>query len=203
MKKEQTRQIEKKRNRALPFVLGVLAALLFVGAIELPLAYWFTRPKAAPVQPEGEETTISCDLSVPWYEQYSIVTHALGTVDGRSETNSKEAFLESYGRGARVFEADLSLTADGYLVVRHDFTSTSFWNLEQTMQENMFYADYMNAKIGYFYTPLDIDGLLALMKEHPDVYLITDTKSKEEDQVKEVLRRFSEALERAKDESLR
>ena len=204
---ENDRQIREKSGRARRkgrrrgVVAGLVVTLLCVALVEVPLAVHFLRPDSPP-ETETEETAPSCDFTSPWYEQYRIVTHALGTVEGRTETNSREAFIESYESGARVFEADMSLTADGYLVVRHDFASTSFWNLEQTMDENMFYSDYINAKIGYFYTPLDIDGLLKLMKEYPDTYLVTDTKEYEEDGVRETFRRFREALERAGDETL-
>ena len=191
----------KSRNYGLPVL--ILLIFILAGVICNAVIMVVQNTERVDVPQSTDASAPRCDFTKPWYEQYMIVTHALGNVDGRSETNSREAFIENYNKGARVFEADMSLTADGYLVIRHDFTSTSFWNLEQTMDENMYYADYMNAKIGYFYTPLDIDGLFALMREYPDTYLVTDTKLKDEDGVKETFRRLNEGIERADDPTLR
>lgn len=195
-KKEAKRHKRQLRRR-------VIITLVIATVIELPLAFFATRYYDEHKSNASGEV---CDFSVPWYEQYDIVTHALGTVDGRAETNSREAFLESYARGARVFEADMCLTADGYLVIRHDFTGTSYYNLEQKTENTdngeIIYGTYMNTKICYLYEPLDIDGMLELMEKYPDTYLVTDSKFTDERSVKEEFRRFSEAIERTGDTEL-
>lgn len=197
-RKKEAKQ-NKKRLRRRVIITLVLATL-----IEVPLAFfaagYYERHKSGA---SGE----SCNFEIPWYEQYNVVTHALGTVDGRTATNSREAFLESYARGARVFEADMCLTADGYLVIRHDFSGTSYYNLEQKTEDTddgqIIYGTYMHTKICYLYTPLDIDGMLSLMKEYKDTYLVTDSKYTDENSVKEEFRRLTEAVERAGDEELK
>ncbi len=198
---ERKKQEEKRRRRQRR--THVIVALLIATVIELPLAFFGARYY---IDHRSGASGEVCDFTTPWYEQYNIVNHALGTIDGRVGTNSKEAFIDSYERGARVFEADLCLTADGYLVVRHDFTGTSYYNLEQSDKDTdngeIIYGTYMHTKICYLYTPLDIDGMLALMEEYPDTYLVTDTKYTDEKSVKEEFRRLNEAIERTGDKEL-
>ncbi len=164
-----------------------------------------TEPETEPETiPETEPPKPQADLSIPWHEQYTIVAHALGCVEGRTETNSKEAFLESYAQGQRVFEVDLTLTSDDRLVARHDFEQMSYYNLEQVVGEEivMDYETHMSQRIKYKYTPLDIDGMLKLLAEHPDAYLITDTKETGFGTVSTQFTLLDEAVERI-DPSLR
>ncbi len=114
-----------------------------------------------------------------WYENNRLVAHALGSIEDKKETNSKEAFLNSWGNGIRVVEADFSTTSDGTLVVRHDFDQDSYYNLEQKVVGStaMPIDRYLTEKINFRYTPLTAAQLIQLMTEYNDVYLITDTKN--------------------------
>lgn len=131
-----------------------------------------------------------------------VVAHALGVVDGRAGTNSRDAFLNSVRNGHQVLEVDLQLTGDGHLVARHDWDQDSYYTLEQTFAGVMDRQTFLNTPICYYYTPLDIDGLLALMKEYPGVYIVTDSKDTGEKAVRAQFRALSEAVERADDPSL-
>lgn len=144
--------------------------------------------KASPESGEGAD----------WHEKYPIVAHALGTVAGRTETNCREAFIESYENGQRVFEADFMLTSDGKLVVRHDFDDNSYYNLEQSpgAEYVMDYNAYMSSKIRGLYTPLDADGLCALLAEYPDAYLVTDSKATDKATVEREFKLLAEAVEK-------
>ena len=53
------------------------------------------------------------------------VAHAMGGIDGRLYTNTREAFLQNYSRGFRVFELDLAMTTDSALVLAHDWYTGS------------------------------------------------------------------------------
>ena len=88
------------------------------------------------------------------WTELPIVAHALGTVEGRVETNSKDAFLESYEKGHRLFECDFQLTSDGKLVLRHDWEQISYYNLEQSFAGVMDWETFMQTPIAYYYTPL-------------------------------------------------
>lgn len=121
--------------------------------------------------------------------------HALGSVQGRANTNSKDAFLESYEAGQRVFEVDLQLTSDGALVARHDWEQISYYNLEQTYAGVMDHAAFLASPICFYYTPLDIQGLMELLIQYPDAYLVTDSKDTDEQSVRAQLRNLKKAVE--------
>ena len=106
-----------------------------------------------------------------WHESAPSIFHALGGIGNRAYTNSKEAFLENYKNGARVFEADFSVTKDGVLVLAHDwenFCSRTGLSSVPTVE------DFKKAKIDGLYTPVTSSELVALMCEFPDVYIVTD-----------------------------
>lgn len=115
-----------------------------------------------------------------WYENTRLIAHALGVIDGKAGTNSKEAFLQSYDNGFEVLEADFSVTSDGALVVRHDFDQDSYYTLEQVVKNGstqMDLARYISEKICFRYTPLTAKDLITLMAEHEGIYVVTDTKN--------------------------
>lgn len=148
-------------------------------------------PAAATASAETEPAAL------PDWKTIPIVAHAMGTVDGRRETNSADAFLASYEAGQRVFEADLQLTSDGVLVARHDWEHISYYNLEQTYAGVMDHETFMNTPICYYYSPVDIDRLLALLISHPDAYLVTDSKDTDEATVRAQLKAIARAVERS------
>ena len=196
---------ERRLNWTTPGVMiFTFTVLVLVLAVALPLtAYFASKNKQAAEVAAIEAAKPKCDLSAPWYEQYTVVTHALGAVEGRIHTNAKEAFLENYERGSRVFEADFCLTSDGELVVRHDFTGTSYYNLEQRDIGEMTYEQYKDSVICYNYTPLDVKELFGLMLQYPDTYLVTDTKVDDEETTRKIFEKFCEAMDATGDATLR
>lgn len=152
------------------------------------------------------QQVLEADSGNRWHSENMLVAHALGAVEGRLETNSMEAFVESYESGHRVFEADLVLTDDNRLVARHDFEQISYYNLEQVVRnaENtvMSYEQFMSEKINYMYTPLDIEGLIGLLCEYPDAYLITDTKNTDAESIELQFSQLADAVKACGDESV-
>lgn len=106
------------------------------------------------------------------WTQYTYVAHALGGVENNTYTNSREAFLQNYRLGQRVFEADLRLTSDGGLVVVHDLPMNDEGKL-------MTEKEFKKCKVQGKYTSLSFTDLAKLMKKYPDIYLVTDTKETE------------------------
>ena len=109
-----------------------------------------------------------------------VIAHGLGEVGGVTTLNCLEGFLEGYAKGVRVFEADLRLTADGRVVLRHDWWNTSWqsgidWARIPTRDK------FLSEKILDKYTPLSFRDLLQLMEVYPDICVITDTKFTESD----------------------
>ena len=181
--------------RAAP-VAAISAAGL--GRQELP-----DPPEEDPPEPEAEPES-KPEPEAPRTDWWTIpvIAHALGTVDGRRETNSLDAFLESYEAGHRVFEVDLQLTSDGHLIARHDWEQISYYNLEQKFAGVMDRETFLHTPVCYFYTPLDVDGLVALLQDYPDAYLVTDSKDTGEETVRAQIRELARAIEAAGDPDL-
>lgn len=106
--------------------------------------------------------------------EHQLVAHALGSVDGEAGSNSREAFIENYEKGFRVFEADFSLTKDEHVVVFHRF-SESYIGLYKDIQQTA-RAEFKEKKFKDRFTLMTADELLELLREYRDAYLITDTK---------------------------
>lgn len=114
---------------------------------------------------------------------FAAVSHAGGQLDGVNYTNCREAFEQSYSdRGHRVFEADLELTSDDRLVLRKDWEPYLYRYLGQTPPEGaregnpLSLEQFRKLKIRDQYTPMTIDDLFQFMADHPDTFLITDSK---------------------------
>ena len=112
-----------------------------------------------------------------WYNQYHVVAHAMGGIDGHDYTNSLEAFLTHYDQGTRVFEIDLQMTTDGKFALVHEWDqyhaelieSTGGWTVDsEFFKENKIYREY---------TPLLLDDLLMLMQKYCDVVWVLDSKT--------------------------
>ncbi len=111
-----------------------------------------------------------------WFNNYSVVAHALGAIDSAPYTNSLEAFEYNYNSGTRVFEVDICETSDGKLVLNHGWQQHKELRLgqENATSEPMSYAEFMNNKIFGKYTPLSVDDLIELMVEYDDILIVLD-----------------------------
>lgn len=103
-----------------------------------------------------------------------MISHAMGGIDGYSYSNCLEGFLENYEEGHRIFEVDMQLTADDKIVLWHDWNRQFCSKYRKGMVPT--YAQFMNSRIYDKYTPLDLDALLKLMAQYPDIHIITDSK---------------------------
>lgn len=103
-----------------------------------------------------------------------IVAHALGSVDERAGLNCQEGFANSYDAGVRVFEADIRMTSDGKLVLRHDWIGGVQEDVDRTSIPTL--EEFLSKPIYEHYTPLSFQDLLLLMARYPDICVITDTK---------------------------
>ncbi|WP_352399715.1 phosphatidylinositol-specific phospholipase C/glycerophosphodiester phosphodiesterase family protein [Anaerotignum sp.] len=135
-----------------------------------------------------------------WQQNNPLIAHALGEVEGKIETNSREAFESSWGNGFRALEVDFTYTSDGVLVARHDFEKDgTYYRLEQEANAPLVMdkSTYQNSKIIYEQTPMTAVDVLGLMAEYPDVYIITDTKETDQETVKRQfgdLKKIAEAM---------
>ena len=82
--------------------------------------------------------------------------------------------MENYAKGVRVFEVDLRLTADGRVVLRHDWRGGWQEGVNESVIPTL--EDFLAKPILEEYTPLSFQDLLLLLDEYPDVAVITDSK---------------------------
>lgn len=111
-----------------------------------------------------------------------LIGHSFGSIDGYTYTGCLEAFQKKYEQGLRVFEVDFAVAADGNIVLRHD------WDV--ALQEGISSAsiptsgEFKEIPIYKKYTPLTFIDLLQLMKEYPDIWIVTDSKDVGEEEVR-------------------
>lgn len=110
-----------------------------------------------------------------------VVAHGMGTADNVPMLNCLESFAESYEKGIRVFEADLRMTSDGHVILRHDWRAELQDGISETSIPTL--AEFLAKPINGQYTPLSFRDLLALMEQYPDICIITDTKFVNEEEV--------------------
>lgn len=145
-----------------------------------------------------------------WYTKYHVIGHGGGGIDGRTYTNSLEAWNYAYSRGNRVMDADLRFTTDEELVLLHSW----YDNLEQTpspmlgsktwMDKNGHvqyvqngasktdFKTFMSRKIYRLYTPMSCEIMLRYMQTHPDLYVAADMKD-------DVLRSYRYIVDKARE----
>lgn len=152
---------------------GKKGALIFAGALaSIVIVGWCVKGAVARWQEKGQ-----------WYAEYHLIAHACGSIDEHAYTNSLEAFEQSYANGHKVFEVDFAVTSDGEIVLKHDWETPKglpqFENGEIPTRE-----EFLNAKVWDQYTTMDIRELLQLMLNHRDIYIVTDSKSKDYEEVR-------------------
>ena len=169
----------------------VVFALLLGLAVELceeiqtvkQAVYYRLFPEPAPE--ETEEERIPDDQVVlhpveqkgtAWYSDHPLIYHAGGQIQGSSYTNSREAVENTLAEnpGKCVIEMDFLRTSDGVLVCAHTWEDVVVnWTGPMTAEE------FLSQKIQGKYTPMTAENLLHIMKENPQMYLVTDTKEDE------------------------
>lgn len=153
----------------------ILAIDYIILIFALVISKKYMRVIAILMMTAGMISLISLIRANEWYNRYKLISHAMGRIDGYDYTNSQEAFELAYANGHKVFEVDFSITADGKIVLKHD------WENSHGLQEfeNGYiptYEEFINAKIWDKYTTVSLEGLFRLMLKYTDIYIVTDSK---------------------------
>ena len=138
--------------------------LLFVEIILVSVFLWGQRT--------SQTSVVTPEFS---WDHYETIAHALGGIGDKTYLNSKESFLAAYQMGCRLFEVDLTRTADGVWVCRHSWKqSLGQWDGEEAkvLSSEEFLASPIYGK----YTPLTFEDLMLLLKEYPDAFVMIDSK---------------------------
>ena len=102
------------------------------------------------------------------WESEKIIAHAFGRFNNSVYTNSLEALKYWYfERGMRFMEADLHLTSDFHTILTHDYR-----HLGKKPNLSEFKKLYARGHL----TPMTFEDLVIFMEQHPDLYIITDSK---------------------------
>lgn len=135
------------------------------------------------------------DFDYSWAEDNTLVAHAMGAYDGDAYTNSIQAFQYNYDLGYRVFEVDLDLSLDHYLICSHD---EKYWRQISQSDEDVEYSleNFKARPINGDLNTLDGKDLVELLHEYPDIYVITDNKYTDEFRIK---LQFTQLLNYAKE----
>jgi glycerophosphoryl diester phosphodiesterase len=124
------------------------------------------------------------------FEAERFIAHAGGSPGGLLQdqrySNSREAFEVSYANGFRAFELDLVLLADGEVIAAHDFHE-EYYGLDHGSFPELTREDVEGARWNDRYDLLFAQDVIDLLVEHPDVWLVLDTKLDEELAITDVL----------------
>jgi len=128
------------------------------------------------------------------WTDYELVAHGLGAIDSHTYTNSLEAFEANYRKGHRLFEVDLLLTTDNYLVTRNNWQPYLYKRFEQAIPSNgqdgkpLPMRQITAMKIMNSYHIMEFSQLLDLLRTYDDIYFITDTKDGDKQRVEKQFR---------------
>ena len=156
-----------------------------IQSAKLAVYYKLFPESASEAPPLSPETIIPDDQIVlhpvehtgtEWYLDHPLIYHAGGQIGSSTYTNSLEAVEKTLADNPEkcVVEIDLQRTSDGALVCAHDWTDVL---LSRT--DPMTEGEFLAQKIQGRYTPMTAADLLRIMKENPQMYVVTDTKLKE------------------------
>ncbi|MEK3778280.1 MULTISPECIES: phosphatidylinositol-specific phospholipase C/glycerophosphodiester phosphodiesterase family protein [unclassified Paenibacillus] len=134
------------------------------------------------------------------FTAYRLIAHAMGSIRDQPYTNAYEAMIANYEKGTRVFEIDFMLTSDRIAVARHEWTANMSKMLEQDQElpeekqaGALTHDEFMNTPILGMYQPMDADGIIDVLAQYPDMYIVTDTKEQKDEDIQQVLRSLVDA----------
>ena len=108
-----------------------------------------------------------------WFTKYHFIAHNGGIIQGRTGSDSLEAWKLSYNRGVRIFDADLSFTSDNHLVLRHswrDDLEQDYFPGQPTLEQ------FKGSLIFMKYHPMTAEDMITFMASHSDLYVAGDSK---------------------------
>lgn len=116
-------------------------------------------------------------------EDYKLIAHAGGEIDGLIYTNSLEAINSSYNKGFKYIELDFLKTSDGHYVAAHDWKK---W-IEQTKYVGKLpptLEDFKKYKLLNKYTPVTVYDINTWLNNKPEIILVTDKVTSPKDFLK-------------------
>lgn len=106
-----------------------------------------------------------------------LIAHALGTIEGKTYTNSRESFRNAIDAGFKWFEVDLVETSDGEVVAYHNLETMQPDMGTDTHISQVSHATFMRMRHYGKFHPLDLDAVLDLIAQDRSLNLILDIKN--------------------------
>ena len=97
-----------------------------------------------------------------------------GSVESYTYSNSAEALVNAYRMGNRVIEIDFTQTTDGHLACIHGWSPKRSQYILKDVPIPL--EEWMGLKVYEVLTPMCLESLAGFMREHPDLYIVTDVK---------------------------
>jgi glycerophosphoryl diester phosphodiesterase len=103
------------------------------------------------------------------------IAHAGGMIDGAIYTNSREAIEQAIRLGHRFIEIDMKATIGGELYGCHSKREFNARTGRGWFRHIPLTVDMVKSvKIDGKFTPIFLREIYDILKDHPDVYLVTD-----------------------------
>ena len=108
-----------------------------------------------------------------WTKNNRLIAHAGGGVERVTYTNSKEALEAAVRNGYQIVEVDFFETEDGKIVLGHEWGNILTDKKQMENPEKILtYNEYMEHRIDFRFTTMDVDGLIEFMRKNPDIYTL-------------------------------
>lgn len=109
-----------------------------------------------------------------------LIAHAGGEIYGLRLTHSVEALDNSYNKGFRFIEADISRTSDGIPVLVHDWGNANWLMDVRYSDKAPSYKEFKSRDAILDLHLMDLDMLAEWLARHDDAYIVTDVKDDNE-----------------------
>lgn len=105
-----------------------------------------------------------------------VIAHGGGAYKGYETTNSVEALNSSIANGYKIIELDMELSSDGKIIMLHDWDRTAKSYYGAVFPKKLSQSQFMQLSVYGKFEVLTFDKLAAVLKEHPNVRIVTDCK---------------------------
>lgn len=123
------------------------------------------------------------------WTKYRYIAHAMGGIDGKDYTNSRQAMEYNYKKGFRVFEVDINLSSDDELIAWHSFSKDNLKDMKiptKYSSKRPTLSEFKTLKPYGKYNTMSFKDIVNYMEDHRDMYIIIDSKSTKDATIRKV-----------------
>ena len=125
---------------------------------------------------QATESVQAADSQLAEESYERVIAHGGGAYKGYETTNSVEALNSSIASGYKIIELDMELSSDGKIIMLHDWDRTAKDYYGAVFPKKLSQSQFMQLSVYGKFEVLTFDKLAAILKEHPDVRIVTDCK---------------------------